>query len=257
MIEAWSGLRMLLNRMADALTIQTPAKDWDGLRLITKTTLGCSEALLVLEGRYHFSYAERGRRFKQLAQHLNGRISQAEGLPDLVKRATEFKLRPALERYPGDASEVWSEVKQACDVTFRYAAAKYLGMQFGCYAELPALYKDAMLSESKLHAQCLPMLPAPLSQNSFVSLRYVHDKHRIPWRALWHLSYPSYQIVYSLVPLGLLGEGPADLNAAREWLGKVVALDARRENEAAEWRYLRQQIALAWKDLCYGLWETI
>ncbi len=256
-IEQWSALRLLLNRLAEALMWTPRASDWEDFRLITKTVLACAEALLAVNGRYHFSYAERGRRFVELAPELSGVGDLARNLPELVKRATAFKLRPERECYEQPIEATWQQVNKACDASFRYVITKYLGLEFDDYAQFPELYRRELLVQRKLTQRYLPLVPAPLSQNLFVSLRYLHDHRRLPLRLIACGNYPAYQIVFSVIPLMFHGAGSDVCGTARRWLGRVMRLGPCRVGEREERRYLQGCTVQAWKDYCYGLWEVV
>jgi hypothetical protein len=256
-ITEWSALRLLLNRMAESLHRCTPTKDWDGLRLITKTVLACSDALLVVNRKYHFSYAERGRRFEKLAPQLGDVVPRTSDLAALVRRATAFKLQPSLDCYHAPMPIVWRQTKQICDATFRHTISRYLGFAFERYAEFPELYRRQLLSKNKLRHRYVPILPASLSQSVFLCLRHLHDRHRLPIRLIACATYPAYQIVYSVVPLAFFGGDDSTLREARRWLGKVETLRPLRNEGHVNWEYLRRATTNAWKDYCYGLWEEI
>ncbi len=257
-LDLWSGLRLLLNRMAESLDrLPQTDKDWEGLRWINKTVLSCAEVLLVFHGRYHFTYAERGRRFADLISELDGVVAQASHLPDLVCRATAFKLRPSLDLYPEPMPLMWDQVKQVCDVTLRHVVKKYLGFSFDSYAEFPSQYLSQLRMQNKIMENPFKPLPAPISQNLLLILKLLRDRRRPPLRLITSPTNPAYQIVFSVVPLAFLEGNDEVLKEARRWLGKVRALDAPRAEHQAEWDYLQASTLKAWKDFCYGMWELI
>jgi len=254
-INLWEGLRLMLNRMAESMDHLSPSvKDWEGLRWVNKTLLSCAEALLIAHQRYHYSYAERGRRFADLVPELDPVAAQASQLFALVQRATAFKLRPSFDLYPEPMPLIWEQVKQACDVTFRYVIEKYLGFSFSSYAEFPARYLQQMQAQDKLGRSPF----APLSQNLYLVLRLLRDRRRPPLRLITDATYPAYQIAFSIVPLLFLGDQDEQvLQAAHHWLGKVSELSSPRTDALAERDYLQRCTVQAWKDFCYGMWSVI
>lgn len=245
-LDIWAGLRLMLNRMAESLgRLSSSRKDWEGLRWVNKAALSCAEALLIVHGQYHFSYAERGRRFADLASRLEPVLARASHLPDLIHSATAFKLRPSLDLYPEPMPVVWHQVRQACDATFRYVIENYLGFSFHSYAEFPGHYLNQLQNKRPL--------PTPLAQNFLHVLRFLRARRRPPL-SLIRAAYPAHQIVFSVIPLLFLEDGVAE---ARRWLEKVCPLEAPRAEHQAELDYLRGCTLQAWRDFCYGLWDAI
>lgn len=256
-LDIWAGLRLMLNRMAESLghLLQTDG-DGETLYWINKTVLSCAEALLIVHGQYHFSYAERGRRFANLVPQLESVLARASHLPDLVRRATAFKLRPSLDLYPDPMPLTLQRVRQACDATFRYVIEKDLGFSFDGYAEFPALYLSQLRRQNKLGKSWLRPLPAPLAQNLLLVLKFLRARRWPPLGLITHPALPAYQVVFAVIPLLFL-EGSDDvLQEARHWLGRLRNLEPPRDERQAEQAYLRHCTVQAWKDFCYGMWDA-
>ncbi len=257
-LDIWAGIRLMLNRMAESLDhLPQTSTDWEALHWANKTVLSCAEALLIVHGQYHFSYAERGRRFADLVPDLDTVVARASHLPDLVRRAIAFKLRPSLNLYPEPMTVIWQQVKQACDATLSYVIERYLGFSFSSYAEFPERYLSQLKIQNKIGMSRLWPLPAPLSQNLFLILKSLRARRCPVLGLITHATYPAYQIVFSVVPLVFLGSGEEVLREAHRWLGKVSRLEAPRVEHQAEWDYLRGCIVQAWKDFCYGMFGAI
>lgn len=252
-LDPWVGLRLLMNRMAESLErLPRADKSWDELRWINKTVLSCSDALLIVYKRYHYSYAERGRRFAELAPELRSVIARAPHLPELVARSTAFKLRPCRDLYPEPVPVLWQQVRTACDAALRHVAERYLGLHFDSYADFPALYLDALIRGKSRRA----LASDHLMQNVLLSLRSLRTRRRFSPALLTHLTYPAYQVVYSVVPL-IFQSGDDVLPVARRWLSQIGSLQPRSSDRKAEWSYLRARTAQAWKELCYGMWDAL
>jgi hypothetical protein len=255
-ISVWAGLRLMLNRMAESLDrLAVTGKDWESLRWVNKTILSCAEALLIVHGQYHYSYAERGARFAELVRDLEPAVTQANQLADLVRRATLFKLRPSMHLYPEPMPVIWEQVRQACDSTLRYVIERYLEFSFDGYVEFPERYLSQLRALDKLGGSWLPPLPPPLAQNLLVILRLMRERR---WPALGLISnatYPAYQIVFSVVPLAFLECGEEALREGYRWLGKICHLRLPRGAETAkQWSHLQLCTLRAWRDYCYGMW---
>lgn len=257
-LDIWAGLRLMLNRMAESLNrLSSADKNWETLRWVNKTELSCAEALLIAHGQYHRSYAERGRRFADLVPGLKPVVARASHLPDLVRRATAFKLRPSLDLYPEPMPVIWQQIRQACDVTLRYVIERYLGFSFNSYAEFPEHYLSQLKMQNKLGKSWLRPLPAPLSQNLFLILRLLRARRSPPLGIITNATYPAHQIVFSVVPLVFLESGDEVLQVARHWLGKVICLDSPRSEHLVEWNHLQGRTMQAWYNFCYGMWDAI
>ncbi len=255
-LDIWPGLRLLLNRMAESLDYLRQADmDWKGLRWISKTILSCADAILIVNRQYHFSYAERGRRFANLMPKLDTVIGRVKCMPDLVRRATAFKLRPAIDQYMEPLPELWRQVKQICSATLEYVIDKYLGFSYSDYGEFPQLYLNR-LAQNKIANNQRSLLPVTFLQNLVLGVKFLRARRRPPLGLFIDSPYPAYQIVYSVVPLVFVGGDKQVLQEARRWLGRVIRLDPPRAEDQEEWAYVRKSTLQAWKDLCYGFWDA-
>ncbi len=253
-LEPWVGLRLLLNRMAESLNrLPGKDKDWNELRWINKTILSCAEALLILRRQYHYSYAERGRRFASLAPELAAVLERAPHLPEWVSRATAFKLCPSRDLYAEPLPVLWDQVKQACDATLRYLSKEYLRVSFDNYADFPGQYLRAITRGGASSELALNHL----RQNLWLGLKFLRNR-RIPPVGLYaHLTYPAYQVVYSVVPLVFLESGEETCAEASRWLDQVGGAERHKGDGQLDWNHVQRRTAEAWHDLCYGMWDTL
>jgi hypothetical protein len=79
-------------------------------------TLRCGDSLLILNGQYHYSSRERGKRFARLVETGSVPIP---GLAEAYRKASEFKLEPNLAMYVQPV-RFWFEAKQAALHTMTY-----------------------------------------------------------------------------------------------------------------------------------------
>jgi hypothetical protein len=254
-IQLESGIRLVLNRMAESLYYMPGASDithdeLEVLYWVNKTILACAESLLLLWGQYHFSYKERGRRFAAMASdRLVFMHGQGVILSDLVSRATEFKLRPRHGLYPDTARETWLQVVPICGAVFRYLIEQVLGFPLENYAQFPEKY----LQHESTAARSL----APLHLLTLKSLdlyKYLRSG-RSPRGLL--LPYGVAKVVYAVVPLifeGWASSGEAlriMLSEARRWLTLIDPLESPRSDSWQEWDALRKHVLWAWNNFCY------
>jgi hypothetical protein len=252
-LSSGSALRLIVNRMAESLSRLSHArKDWDGLRWINKTVLACAEVLLTVHRQYHFSYEERGRRFAALAPELGPVVERAGGLPEMVRRATEFKLRPSLELYPEPMSQLWQQVRQACDATFRCVIEDYLGFSFDAYAEFPECYLSQLRMRNKMRKGRLWPVPAPLARILLLVRESLHAQRWPTLRLVMSTVQSAYQVVFAIIPPLFLEDSDEVLQEARRWLEMLGTLDPPRAGRQEEQAYLRDCAEQAWKDFCYG-----
>lgn len=254
-IRIESAAFLMMNRMAESLSFMTwvedrEGNDWGVYYWINKTILACAESLLLLWGRYHFSYAERGRRFAAMARdHLDFMGHDGVVLADLVVRATEFKLRPRLSLYSEPIHAVWQRVIPICDRVFRQVAMHAFDLCFLHYSEFPQQFlqraTDAYRTLPLLHRGALNLL------NLYKCLRV----GRLSRALLSPFAISS--AVYAVVPPMFVswaarGETlPVLLAEIRRWLRMVCRIEAPASDVRTEWETLRQQVLSAWKNFCY------
>ena len=262
-IPVWSGIRLLVNRMTDALrywpyTVSSDADRLETIRWMNKLVLACSEALLVLWGEYHYSYEERGRRFAaRCGERLGALPAGALALPELVERATRFKLRPASNLYPGDVGSLWPQVTQAADAVFRHLMAEELGITFDSYTHFPEQFLNHTRVRQSYNLYRLWPLPAPWDQKLINAIKYLRQRRWPPTGYLTHFAITANLIVFALVPVLFAGwsEDPLALAAAnaevRRWLTLMGYQDPLLSDPQAERDALYRYLLGAWRNFCY------
>jgi hypothetical protein len=251
-----AGTTLVFNRMAEALDY-LPCSTADGansrpdvITWLNKVALACAEALLLSCGQYHYSYAERGRRFAAAAENSFALlIAQAPALPDLVCRATAFKLHADSSLYPNDLQPMWEQVFASSGVVFRYLMEEELGLAFGSYSEFPARFLAHPKVRRTYNPYRLPPFPPPLDQKLIDGIRYL-SRRRWPPRGFF-MPNTLYQVVYSLVPVLFyscsLGDREVALEEVRRWLGQLEQLDPPSSDPQLEWNYLRKRLVCNWE----------
>ncbi|MBN1219972.1 MAG: hypothetical protein JXM69_13675 [Anaerolineae bacterium] len=248
-----SGLRLMMNRMAEAMGhLPQTTKNWENLRWVNKTILSCAEALLTVHRQYHYSYAERGRRFAELVPQLEPAVGRTSCLPDLVRRATAFKLQPSLDLYPESMPILWQLVRQACDASFRYVIEKYLKFSFDGYVEFPERYLSQIVAQNKISKRQLWLLPAPLDEQLLLALEFLRARRRPSFRLTLSPTQSTYHIVFAVIPLLFLEDNIQVRREARRWLEMLGYLKPPYADDQTEQAYLSRCVVQAWKDFCYG-----
>ena len=209
--------------------------------------------MLIVHKQYHYSYKERGHRFAQLVPQLESVLSQSPELPDMVQRAVTFKLRPSIDIYPDSIPAIWQQVRQACDITFRYVIEKHLGISFSNYADFPDLYLHQLRIQNKMEKSPLRFILGPLYHNLFQTVRALRDRRWPPIGLIAHPMQPAYHITLAVVPLMFIHSSDSVLPVARRWLGMLRKLEPSRNDYQTELDYLRCCTKQAWKDFCYGM----
>lgn len=266
-IPLGAGIRLLRNRMAEAIN-RWPGPTLESLehlesaRRMNKVILACAESLLLAWGAYHFSYAERGRRFATLAtEHMpdTQNPTQVEAWIKLVERATSFKLQPSSKIWD-DLSEDWTQTLHFADTTFRYLMQINQGMIFDTYAQFPDKYLQYVQSHRAGTLYRIPFIPFPYDQKLIDAIKYLRQR-RLPPRGFFnYLQTTVSQIVYAVIPalfmsLEISENGGSEiatqlLPAVRRWLEITGDIEGPSQDLRIEWDTLRQHTMWAWYNFC-------
>lgn len=93
-----------------------------------KAILACGESLLLLYGKYHFSYKRRCEEFEEASEHEFPEILQASpNLKSDYVLATRFKLRPSFDMY-NDPVKLWFVARNHTLQTLGFYLGKALCM---------------------------------------------------------------------------------------------------------------------------------
>jgi len=253
-IPLTSGIALLLNRLAEALAYLPcagePHARLDTLMWINKVVLACADALLLSAGQYHYSYAERGRRFAQASDAFSPLIAQAPAMPALVERAVEFKLRPRLDLYPDDLCAVWRQAAAMVDIVFRRLVYCEYGQTFDTCAEYPAQHLALLnkTSSSRLWGGI-----GGVRHKLVEGLKHVDQRHRPP--PIFRTRHSPSQVVYALTPLLFQScfseQRGGMLSEARRWLALLGPLEPPAADWQTEWNHLRRRLVWNWRVFCY------
>ena len=269
-ISLRAGVRLLNNRMAEVLdqlprTTLESLEHLEAVRRMCKVVLACGESLLLAWGAYHYSYAERGRRFAALApQHLQDMDfppRYVETLVTLVQRATAFKLRPSLPLYPESIGELWPQVIAVTDITFRYLMQVDLGITFDSYAQFPDKFLQHPRVQRSGNLYRIPFLPPPFDQQLVNAVKYIRQGRMPPRELVTRPTMTPNKIVFAVIPPLFMTLGCGDSAGGREmlaqvtpsvrrWLEAIGDLDGPSSDLKAEWDMLRRQTMQFWYNFC-------
>jgi len=249
-----SGMFLLLNRMAESMLYMRTSGEPGHTNLesyywVNKTILACAEVLLLIWKQYHFSYAERGKRFAGLAvEKFNFLPDQGVALSKLVATATEYKLRPHPALYPESVKDTWHTVIPVVDQVFRYVIEEILDFPVQNYDNFPAQYLQRTASLSRFD---------PFGWRLALKLLDLYRCMRIPTvpKGLFSRHY-LYEIVYSVVPLLYNAQSTDDcadlLRTARKWMNLLGKMDNPSSSPNTEKEYITNQLIWFWKVFCHG-----
>ena len=101
-------------------------KSFLGYQQLTKSILGWSTAMLIMDGRYHPLYSERNKFFQQFYSHQ-------PNLCKLVHEATNFKLEPSFKDFSySDYYELWHVCNNAHLSCMKEFLQRYYNIGYEC-----------------------------------------------------------------------------------------------------------------------------
>ncbi len=261
------GIRLLNNRMAEAMnrwpgTTLASLDRLESIRRLVKVVLACEESLLLAWGAYHFSYAERDRRFAALAlqqmQTTDFSPRDVGTFVTLVRQATAFKLVPALQLYPRDLGESWPQVIHIADITFRHLVKANLGLTFDSYSQFLDQFLHHPQARLAYNLYRIPLLPAPFDQKLVNAIKHLRQHHWPPRGFFVHPRVTDNQIVFAVIPALFMSLATADggaevaevTRAVRYWLEVIGNVAGPSSDPEAERDILRRRTMQAWHDFC-------
>lgn len=237
-IPLWEGIRLLFNRMAEALehfSLENPTEEM--IFWTDKIILACQDTLLLSIHRYHPSYKKRNEIFQNVFEkHFSWLKRISPTFSSLTVEATESKL--GIKRKNRDAMKYWFEVVRASDIVFRYIVSRGFGLHFEDYIEFQRKYIACKrIRKSYDFLQELLYIAKVLRYKNSSFLRRI--KHLNLWR----------HITYSLVPLCYFGtseENKHYLKRVRELL-KEFNIQNRDNND---YYHVIRTVLSMWRCLC-------
>lgn len=238
-IPLWDGAFLLFNRLL-GLIWGFPAEENSQfvINQCSKAILACCESLLILSQNYHYSYAERAKRFAEVFPNsfptLCNKVPQ---LVDYVRKMTEFKLFPTYSLFP-DSTKLWWEVQEIYLKVFKhYLGEYYCGIKSNSMQEIIEGFID------KHRKNCL---------YTFLMWGFYNWKMHLQGRTMLKLDFrcPPLIWIYAAEPFLLEAlknpDNPEHLSWAKSYLRKVI--DVTPKDDA---RDLREKCIISWKQATY------
>ena len=252
-IPLWEGIRLLFNRMAEALehfSFENPSKEM--VFWTDKIVLACQDALLLSFGEYHYSYRKRNEMFQNLFPKYFGELEdELPNFLDLAVKVTERKLNGTMN--VKDPIKYWFNTAKICDKVFRYVIKKDMGIEFNDDMDFQNVYiKNQKIKQ--YHREIVPfymyqnlvaLLKTAMGNNRFISPKII-TKMRTSWR---HLIYSLIPLIYFSISRDCkINE--YYLNRAREVLSQFKKLKGLNKNTLEEFEYVKKGIINLWRDVC-------
>lgn len=251
-IPVWEGVRLLYNRMAEALEVFPGGPSTEMAYRLDKVVFACRDSLLLTSRRYDPSYESRNRLFcESFPQYPGSLRSSLADLPELSTQATARKLNRA--PYQTKSFEQWSRIAEVCETTLRYVVALDTGVVASDWVTFQAEY---------LHYPGLKdyrRLPfgSSVAQNAWSGLRSMMTSGRpVSLSLARHPGVRWAHLVYSALPLLYFGRRRDEIEArylARA-LDVVRLLEGKEQsigNPLEAWEYARGRLVTHWQRLCW------
>ncbi|MEM2145358.1 MAG: hypothetical protein QW279_08350 [Candidatus Jordarchaeaceae archaeon] len=197
-IPIWEGIRLILNRMAEALEYFSPYNPTDEMIFWNdKIVLACQDALLLKIGKYTPSYKERNRIFKESINEFE--IPSIQTLASLAVDATNRKLK--IQNSKPYWRDYWFQVSKICDEVLRYVIETGYNVKFADWLEFPEKYMNSSLKDYTT----LPFDNTVL-QNCFRFLKKLFVNYKLPnFKMMIKPLVKWDHMIYSHIPLLYFG----------------------------------------------------
>ena len=254
-IPLWEGIRLMFNRMAEALQHfsidylgKYPSEEEERKLFfwINKIILAYQDALLISAKKYHYSYKIRNEMFQEIfSKHFGALDKQIPNFLPLTVKATEYKLNPN-KPYSKNVVNFWFEVAEIADNVFRYIMEKERGISFDSYVEFQEKYLKHPKITLPIYQNLTGTIKMWISSHRLSSLKIITEI-RMPWT---RIVYSSILLVYfSLTRNSYVNE--SYLKKAREILSIFKELKEPSYNIPGEFNYLRKEALNLWYAICH------
>ena len=250
-IPLWEGIRLLFNRMAEALehfSLENPNEEvvfWTD-----KVILACQDALLLSLGEYHYSYRKRNEMFQSLfPENFEELKKELPNFLNFAIEATERKLNRAVNI--DNQVEYWFDTTKICDIVFRYVIKKDMGIEFNDYLE----FQERYMKHPKIRTYSNGFFSCPIYQNfiNTIKMALVYNSF-VSFKSLTRIRTPWKHIVYSLIPLIYFnlakykGGNKDCLSEINEFL---VLFKKEQNADNLNNEYIKKQVLDVWRMVCY------
>lgn len=240
-IPAWEGIRLVFNRMAEALRyfpavgdLSAPEQEQETAFWVSKIILACQDALLITDGKYHVSSRMRNKLFQKVfRQRFSGLQEKLPQLTSLATRATDYKLRRKI--FWTNITELWFDAAEICNAVLKHLLQKNMNIKSDSYLELPtkfinrSVFKSMMAFAGKFYKSPILTLPSVIRASG-------------PWVPM---VYPAIaQVYFSLSRNG--GVDTKLLGEARKTTSLFTRIKPAHADPSEEWKYLKDEIYNIW-----------
>jgi hypothetical protein len=247
-IPIWEGIRLLLNRMAEALEHFSMDGSDKMVFWCDKIILACQDALLLTIGKYTSSYRERNKIFVESIKHFS--LSCIQTLAKLAIEATNRRLNQSTETSI-ESTKYWFQTSKICDEILRYVLKEGYDVEFDDYIEFQEKYMKSNLKDYTT----LPFNNA-IIQNLFRSLKKKIAKYKFPTLKMLLRAYVKWDhMLYSYIPLVYFAvQESCEVNI--KYLEKVVCLlqmlgynAEAKSSSFEEWLLIKEMFVEAWRQV--------
>ncbi len=224
-IPIWEGIRLMLNRIAEALahfSLEKP--DEDMFFWANKIILANQDALLILYKNYDSSYSSRNNLFKKILPTVYFEIyNKYPSFLSLSVLATEYKLGQ-INMYREDLIDFWFEITEITDFVFRYIIKKEMGLCFDSYVDFQKKYLNHRLIRNSYY-RGLVSWPIYQNINSIIKSLIFRD-NILNKNLIFNMNIPWNHIIYSCIPIlyfSLSKQGIEEKKAA-ERLNEILSI---------------------------------
>lgn len=244
-IPFWEGIRLILNRMAEALEHFSLNPSEDMLFWTDKIVLACQDGLLLLLKEYTPSYRERNERFIKVSKHFN--LPCIQTLVEFAKGATNRKLGSNSAISMDRRLEYWFEVQKVCDEVLRYILKEGYNIEFKDYIEFHEKYLNSRLK----NCTTLPFDNVIL-QNLFRFLKGRITGNKLPTLKMLLRLCRWDHIIYTLIPLIYFALGK-DLKVNTGYLRRISEVvfweKIKADSSFKSWEIAKDVVINSWRQM--------
>lgn len=244
-IPLWEGIRLILNRMAEALEHFSLNPSDEMLFWTDKIVLACQDGLLLLLNEYTPSYRERNERFAKFSKHFD--LSCIQTLVEFAKEATNRKLE-SNSTIPMDGRlEYWFEIQKVCDEVLRYILKKGYNIEFKDYIE----FQEKYLNSGLKNCTTLPFDNVIL-QNLFRFFKGRITGSKLPTLKMLLKLRRWDHIIYTLIPLIYFALGK-DLKVNTSYLRRISEVvfweKIKADSSFKSWGIAKDVVISSWRQM--------
>ena len=244
-IPLWEGIRLILNRMAEALEHFSLNPSDEMLFWTDKIVLACQDSLLLLLKEYTPSYRERNERFIKVSKHFN--LPCIQTLVEFAKEATHRKLGSNSAISMDRRLEYWFEVQKVCDEVLRYILKERYNIEFKDYIEFQEKYLNSELK----NYTTLPF-DNMILQNLFRFFKGRITGNKLPTLKMFLRLRRWDHIIYTLIPL-IYFALEKDLKVNTSYLKRISEVvfweKIKADGSFKSWEIAKDVVISSWRQM--------